>query len=280
MLAGCGRDRVEELPPLRRPSPERRAGLPEVGGRWLLVGWEVPAEDTARIGSEVYRLVPPGEIRVLTQRMDSVAGQYGVPGEFVYPFVGEVRRDGVFAGVVSAGEGGQQFFSGRVVRDTLWLELSSLAVSASWPPRARVALSRRPRGAPFTRLLGGTPLGPDSATIAALRADSLRRDSAARAAAQPPVGQPGLQPPPAGGVAPTPSAPRPTGQPPARRPPARDTGRIPLPEGPARIDSVRVRPPLEPQRRDTPPVPAQPRDTPRQPLPTAPRETLRIPPPP
>jgi hypothetical protein len=136
-------DEVEPLPALERPSAERRAGLPEVGGRWLFAGWETPPPDSAAEANRVYRLTPPGEIRFLTQRLDSVAGQYGVPGQYVFPFVGEVRRDGVFALVASGGETGQSFLSGRVVRDTLWMELTNVGSVATWPPQ-----TARPRAAP------------------------------------------------------------------------------------------------------------------------------------
>ncbi|HEX8431733.1 MAG TPA: hypothetical protein VF625_10605, partial [Longimicrobium sp.] len=72
-VAGCGRDEVEPLHGMQRPSAERRAGLPEVRGRWLFAGWEVAPRDTAAIRNDVYQLTPPGEFRFLTQRLDSVA---------------------------------------------------------------------------------------------------------------------------------------------------------------------------------------------------------------
>src|SRR5215216_4344038 len=69
-------DDVEPLPPLERPTPEQRVGLPVLSGRWIFTGFEYPAADTLRVREMVYRLVPPGEFRVATQRLDSVAGQY------------------------------------------------------------------------------------------------------------------------------------------------------------------------------------------------------------
>jgi hypothetical protein len=254
--AGCGRDEVEPLPPMERPSPERRAGLPEVGGRWLFAGFEIEPRDSAARANSDYQLTPPGEFRFLTQRLDSVAGQYGRPGQFVLPFTGEVRRDGVFALVAFAGEGVQQFVAGRVVNDTLWMELTNMTSVERWPPRTRAAFVRRPRGAPFTRLLGGAPIivPPDSATLDSIRRDSIRMDSIQRAgvpagavvpgAVQPggvqpggvqpgipgaapvqqpgvaPVQRPGVQPgvarPPAAAPRPRPQPPRPQPQPPAR----------------------------------------------------------------
>jgi hypothetical protein len=47
---------VEPLPPLRRPTPEERAGLPVLSGRWLFTGFEYPVGDTLRVREQVYRL--------------------------------------------------------------------------------------------------------------------------------------------------------------------------------------------------------------------------------
>ncbi|HLL85197.1 MAG TPA: hypothetical protein VK420_21180, partial [Longimicrobium sp.] len=126
LASACGPDEVEPLPPLERPSAERRAGLPEVRGRWLFAGFEIAPRDSASMANSDYQLTPPGEFRFLTQRLDSVAGQYGVPGRFVIPFTGEVRKDGVFALVAFPGDGVQQFVAGRVMNDTLWLELTNV----------------------------------------------------------------------------------------------------------------------------------------------------------
>src|SRR3954464_3807273 len=154
--AACGQARasdVEPLPPLRRPGLEERAGLPVIAGRWLFTGFEYPVQDTQRVREQVYRLVPPGEFRVATQRLDSVAGQY-VRDSVAFPFTGEVRRDGIFAFVAFEPGGVGSFVSGHVVKDTLWIELTGFPSSASWPPGTRAALVHNPRGAPFVRLRG------------------------------------------------------------------------------------------------------------------------------
>jgi hypothetical protein len=169
-----------------------------------------------------------------------------------------------------------------VVKDTLWMELTSFSTAQTWPPRTRAAFVRGAVRAPFRRLLGGVPiLSPEEL---ALR-DSLRRDSLLRAggtpvppAAAPPTGvqrpAPAVTPPPAG-YEPPKAEPR---QPPRRdtTPRADTTRRTPPtpPRGPARIDSVRVNPP---RVRDTArPPPAPP---PAPPRPNVPRDTIRFPPP-
>ncbi|HEX8359159.1 MAG TPA: hypothetical protein VF613_03510 [Longimicrobium sp.] len=268
--AGCGQDEVEPLPPMERPSPERRAGLPEVAGRWVFAGWEIEPRDSAAQANSDYQLVPPGEFRFLTQRLDSVAGQYGVPGRYVLPFTGEVRRDGAFALIAFAGDGVQQYVAGRVLKDTLWLELTNLASVERWPPRTRAAFVRRPRGAPFTRLLGGAPIivPPDSATLDSIRRDSIRMDSIRRAStapppaatvpgAVPPVSQPGAVPP---AAAPPQQQPRP--RPPAPRPRPQPKATPPPTQGP-------------PPPQEFPP----PEPVPSNPQPPMPRETINFPPP-
>jgi|GEM_PF-1442434 len=293
-VAGCGRDEVEPLHGMQRPSAERRAGLPEIRGRWLFAGWEVAPRDTAAIRNDVYQLTPPGEFRFLTQRLDSVAGQYGRPGQQVLPFVGEVRRDSIFALLAFVDVGVQQFASGRIMRDTLWLELTNLGMAERWPPRTRAAFVRQPRGAPFTRLLGGIPIivPPDSAMLDSIRRDSLRADSLMRAGAVvvpgavPPGAQPGMPPQP-GAVPPgvvQPGAPRPGTVPPgavAPRPAAPQPGvarppagvRPPAPQpGVARPPAPAARPPAP-----RPPAPRPPAPRPATvPNPTAPRDTFRI----
>ena len=87
---------VEPLPPLHRPTPEERAGLPVVSGRWLYAGFEYPVRDTLRVREGVYQLTPPGEFRIAVQRLDSVSGQY-VRDSVAFPLTGEVRRDGIFS---------------------------------------------------------------------------------------------------------------------------------------------------------------------------------------
>ncbi|HEX2203883.1 MAG TPA: hypothetical protein VHG91_11320, partial [Longimicrobium sp.] len=163
---------IEPLPPLERPTPEQRAGLPVVAGRWLLAGFEFEARDTARVREQVYRLVPPGEFRVVTQRLDSVAGQYVRDGA-AFPFNGEVRRDGLFSFVAFTPDGAGSFVAGRFARDTMWVELTGFASLQAWPPGTRAAFVRRPRGAPFTRLRNFVP-PPDTAAAdsAALPAEA------------------------------------------------------------------------------------------------------------
>ncbi|HET7463814.1 MAG TPA: hypothetical protein VFJ82_21340, partial [Longimicrobium sp.] len=153
---------VEPLPPLHRPTPEERAGLPLLSGRWLFTGFEYPVRDTLRVREQVYRLVPPGELRILTQRLDSVAGQY-VRDSVGFPLTGEVRRDGIFSFVAFEPGGVGQFVSGRVVKDTLWIELTGFPSAASWPPGTRAALVHNPRGQPFVRLRGYVPPPPPPA---------------------------------------------------------------------------------------------------------------------
>jgi hypothetical protein len=266
LLAGaaCGPDEVEPLPPMERPSPERRAGLPEIGGRWLFAGWETPPPDSAAEANNVYRLTPPGEIRVLTQRLDSVAGQYGVPGQFVFPFVGEVRRDGVFALLAQGGETGQQFLSGRVVRDTLWMELSNVSAVGTWPPQTRAAFVRRPRGAPFRRLLGGAPIvvPPDSATLDSIRRDSVRQDSLRRAGT-PPAAVPGVVPVQPGAV-------------PSQQP---GVTRTPIQPSPQPVTRTPIQPAPQPSAGAPPPVVLPPRPQPPRPQPQPPRPRPQAPPP-
>lgn len=259
---------VQPLPPLRRPSPEARAGLPEVRGVWRFAGFEIAAGDTAAVRDQVYALVPPGELRVATQRLDSIAGQYVVDG-VAFPFVGEVRRDSVLS-VVAFSDGVGQFAAGRVVRDTLWIELTSFAMAQTWPAGARAALVRRVGGAPFRRLLGGVPIAPpvDSAAVR----DSLRLDSLRRAGA---IGTPGARTVP-GQVVPGQQVPQPGAQP--QRPPVQTPQRPPAQAPPQQ------RPPAQTQPRPQPPRP-QPQRPPAQqepePEPEPPvREPIEEPPPP
>lgn len=260
-VEACGQAKadVEPMPPLRRPTPEERAGLPNLSGRWLFTGFEYPAEDTARVRQQVYRLVPPGQFLVTTQRLDSVAGQY-VRDSTAFPFTGEVRRDGIFSFVAMEPGGVGQFVSGHVVRDTLWIELTGFPSAAEWPRGTRVALVHQPRGAPFVRLRGYVPPPPPPVDSSA---------GAAPAAAPPP--------PPA---APVEVRPRPQPAPPPPPPAPVDTGPVELPPP---VDTLPVTPPAppptEPRRRgrrgrDTAQVPPAP-----PPVPQMPRDTIRFPPP-
>lgn len=255
---------VQPLPPLQRPSPEARAGLPEVRGVWRFAGFEIPPGDTGAVRSGVYTLIPPGDFRVVTQRLDSVAGQYVREG-VAFPFTGEVRRDSAMT-VVAFSEGVGQFAAGRVLRDTLWIELTSFTTAQSWPPGTRAALVRGAVRAPFRRLLGGVPIAPP-VDSAALR-DSIRLDSLRRAGV---IVPPGAQP--AGQTVP--------GQvvPPAPQPGARPTvpGAQPAPQQrpPAQAQPQQRPPAAQPQQR--PPAQAQPR--PQQPRPQQPRPQPQRPPP-
>jgi len=268
--AACGQAKadVEPLPPLRRPTLEERAGLPRLAGRWLFTGFEYPVRDTQRVREQVYRLVPPGEFTIATQRLDSVAGQY-VRGGVAFPFTGEVRRDGIFSFVAVEPGGAGQFVAGHVTRDTLWIELTGFPSAAEWPRGARAALVRNPKGPPFVRLRGYVPPPPPPV-------DSTRGENGEPAPPPPPP-----PPPPPAPVAPVEPRPRPA---PSQLPPANDT--VPFVPPPA-ADTLSLppappsAPPAEQPRRrgrrgrDTAqaPPPAPPT------FPAMPRDTIRFPPP-
>lgn len=281
---GCGDAEgmeIQELPPLRRPTPEARAGLPEVRGVWRFAGFEIPAADTTAVREQVYTMTPPGELRVMAQRLDSVAGQYVRDG-VAFPFSGEVRRDSVLS-IVAFSEGIGQFAAGHVRRDTFWIELTSFGSAQGWPRGARAALVRRVGGPPFRRLLGGAPIYPPVDSVR-LR-DSIRIDSLRRAGV---VIPPGAQPPAAAQPVPGQQAPAqpgarspvPAGQPQVQpqRPPAQAQPRPqqprPQPQRPPRQDTPRQPPP----RQDTPVTPPvnEPVVPPPPPRPDAPKDTLRF----
>jgi hypothetical protein len=248
---------VEPLPPLRRPTMEERAGLPQVTGRWLFTGFEYPVRDTQRVREQVYRLVPPGELAIATQRLDSVAGQYLRDG-VAYPFTGEVRRDGIFSFVAMDPGGAGQFVAGHVVKDTLWIELTAFPSAAEWPRGTRAALVHAPKGPPFVRLRGYVP--PPPPPVDSTRAEAGQPQPAPQPVPQaPPPTRPVEQPRPRPAPAPPPSAPV-------------DTLVMPLP-----VDTQPVSPPTQQPRRgrqrDTVPAP------PPEPVPTMPRDTIRFPPP-
>jgi hypothetical protein len=237
--------KVQPLPPLTRPSVEARAGLPEVRGIWRFAGFEIRAQDTMLVREQAYQLTPPAEIRIITQRLDSIAGQIVRDG-VGFPFTGEVRRDSAIA-LVTFSDGIAQFAAGHLRRDTFWIELTSIASHAGWSPGARAAMVRRPPGPPFRRLLGGAPIyvPVDSTAIR----DSVRLDSLRRAGVVVPPGQPGVQPPV-------------TGQPPAG---------VPMQPGarpPAAVPQGQPRPPVQQQR---PPVQQTPRPQPQRPPVTQPQ---------
>ena len=171
-LAACEEARgvsVQPLPPLQRPSPEARAGLPEVAGTWRFAGWELPVRDTVTGGEG---MVPPGALGIRTQRLDSIAGVYVRDGQ-PFPVIGEVRRDGIVSVVAFGPDGSGSFIAGRVLRDTLWIELTSLSAAQTWSTGARAALVRTAVRQPFVRYQGGFV----KVNVDSIRADSVRRDS-------------------------------------------------------------------------------------------------------
>jgi hypothetical protein len=279
---------IEPLPPLERPTPEQRAGLPTVAGRWVFAGFEYPAQDTLRVREQIYRLVPPGEFRVATQRLDSIAGEYVREGA-AFPFTGEVRRDGHFAWVAFDPAGAGSFVSGRFARDTMWVELTSFGSAATWPPSTRAAFVRMPRGAPrpFTRLRGYVPPPPDTAADSAAARPPARTpitpsQPPARVEPQPPAEQPPVRP--------APEQPPVTREPPARIDTPREEPVRRPPPRPAPRETIRYTPPPPPPPEEEPeeeepeeepvfPPPTRPRPLPTTPPPAAPRETIRIRPP-
>lgn len=184
LLASCEpaeNVRVQPLPPLERPSPEARAGLPEVAGVWRFAGWDLAPTDSANLQRPLPGL---GEIRLQTQRLDSLAGAYIGPSGAL-PVVGEVRRDSIVSLVANAGGELGFFLAGEYARDTLWIRMSSLVEPGTWPSDALAAFVRAEVSSPFVRLHGTTAPPPvDSAAL--LAADStIAPDSFAVAAAQP-----------------------------------------------------------------------------------------------
>lgn len=260
LLAGCeeaeGVD-VQPLPPLELPSAEARAGLPEVEGVWRFAGWDLPAADTA-VPPEAR--VPPGELRVEVQQLDSVAGHY-LRGGRAFPFVGEVRRDGIVSVVVFDAEGAGRFVAGRVAGDTLWVELTSLPSAAGWSEGTRAALVRGRPGAPFVRFPPGVVLpGADTAA-----ADTLAPQPAAPQPGPAVPVRPAPEPERPGTAAPArprqppPARPRPERPAPQPEPPAREPEPEPEPERPE------PRPEPTPERREPPPLLGEPVRPPPEP---------------
>jgi hypothetical protein len=266
---------VEPLPPLHRPTPEERAGLPVLSGRWLFTGFEYPVGDTLRVREQVYRLVPPGEFRITLQRLDSIAGQY-VRDSVPFAMTGEVRRDGIFSFVAFEPGGVGQFVAGRVVKDTMWIELTAFPSAASWPPGTRAALVRQPRGAPFVRLRGYVPPPPPPV-------DSTRAGGEAgeeRPATPPPSAPPPPPPPPVSEEprprpAPQP-APEPEDIPTVTEPAPAPFDTLLVPQAP--VQQPRQRGRRQPTPVAPPPAPPAPppADDPRYQMP---RDTIRITPP-
>lgn len=152
---------VLPLPSLGAASPEARAGLPEISGSWRFAGWELAPGDTGRAEADLPGL---GELRLETQRLDSIAGFY-LAGEGRLPLTGEVRRDSVIA---LAGAG--RFMAGRIGADTLWLSLTSLMEPGRWPDDARAAFVRSQVDARFVRVKGQRPV---LATVDSVPTDSM-----------------------------------------------------------------------------------------------------------
>lgn len=170
-LAGCDAAddvRVLPLPSLEAASPETRAGLPTISGVWRFAGWELAPGDTGRVSDELPAF---GDVRIETQRLDSLAGSYMV-GEGRLPLVGEVRRDSVLTLA-----GGGRFLAGRVANDTFWISLTSLLEPGSWPGEARAAFVRSDVTSRFVRVQG-------QRTVLA-QADSVVTDTLQVAAGEP-----------------------------------------------------------------------------------------------
>lgn len=246
LSAGCDPDEVEvqPLPSLESLSEEARAGVPEVAGSWRFAGWELAPGDTATAPAGLPRF---GTLELLSQRRDSVGGQYVIQaGRF--PLTGEVRRDRVVSLVSSLGPGDLRYLTGRLDRDTIWMELSSLTEPGSWPDDARAAFVRSAVAATFTRVRGqpAPTVVLDSAALAA-------RDSAGDAPAPVPAAPatPVRATPPAA----APSRPAPSGATPARP----GTTTTPTPS-PRTTPPARTTPPP-----DRTPAPARPTPRPAEP---------------
>lgn len=232
---------MQPLPPLTLPTPERRAGLPEVTGPWRFVSFALPpVQDTL---APPPNPAEPGPFVITTQRLDSLAGYYLSEGGRV-PLVGEVRRDGVVSLAAFAAEGGR-FAAGRVVRDTLWIELTSFGVADSWPRGTRAAFSRNPPPPP--------PVPQDTLPRDTLAAagDTVRQDTVGVPAT------PGVTTPATPGVVAPPVAT------PARPPTAVPPGRVaPRPASPLRpVNPAPTIPTPRPAAPDSPP-PTPPDTTP------------------
>jgi hypothetical protein len=246
---------VQPLPPLDRPSPEARHGLPEVEGVWGHAGWEFPDAQVAEVFDTLAR---PGDLVFHVQRLDSVAGEYR-EGAARMQAIGEVRRDRTLALVIAEPEGARRYLTGIVSGDTLWVELTSLEVSEAWPAGTRSAWLRGQRPSlPFFQLPGGVLLRDtlEIDTLAALP------DTVPPADTLPPLPEAAPQPvpqPPAAAPAPRPETPR---------PPQPEPRPEPRPQPPPAEPRPQPQPPAEP------PPPAEPRPQPQ------PRDTIRFDPPP
>jgi hypothetical protein len=261
-VAGCDpAENVEvlPLPALERPSREARLGIPEVAGSWRFAGWEIIRGDTTALE----RTFPSfGELRLDTQRLDSIAGTFDLAGGR-RGVMGEVRRDGNISLVTyGAGELGS-FIAGRFASDTLWLELASVLAPEEWPSDARAAFVRTPVQEPITWLRGAGPGTAPPPADSSMMVDSLGRPISPATTAPSgalPGAQPGLRP---GGQAQPPAA-TPSGQQPSRPQPSgvqqpAITQPQPRPTAPSTPPSPRpAAPPAAPPaaRPSPPPAPA------------------------
>lgn len=204
---------LDPLPPLERPSPEARAGLPEVVGTWRLTGVELSSADTAAAEAAAKATAT---MQIETQRLDSIAGVFTAPGVRL-PLVGEVRRDGTVALAGRGPTGESVIWAGRLRGDTLWAELIEPSAAAPWPAKARAALVRGTSGPRFARQMGGGLLFIERPALPVVDSAAALADSAAGAdslvGAVPIVAGPQRG---TTGVATRPDAPAP------RRPPAAD----------------------------------------------------------
>lgn len=300
-LAGCGSDADAELlalPPIDRPSPEARLGLPEVEGSWTFVGWEIVEGDS----TSLERTFPSfGALRFDTQRLDSIAGSFVLGGGPV-AVVGDVRRDGKVTFVTLPGGSAGAYVAGSYVRDTLWLELTSILPRDEWPRDARAAFVREPTSeAPFAWLRGArVPDTPPSLPVDSLAADSSGFGSPPAGAAvsgseQEPVTPQPTPLPPAGGQPPAvqpsapaaqpgqqpsapPAGPRPATPPPTNQPaPQPSAPQSPTPQpGPAPQPQPQPQPQPAPQPQPQPAPQPQPEPEPEAPPPAP----APVPPPP
>jgi len=239
---------TEPLPDGERPSPESRFGLPTLTGDWYAAGVDGVDEDVA----EAF-LAYPLQIRVDTQRMDSIGGRLRI-GDAVASWFGEVRRNGHFAVAVPDGELAGGFMAGRLSGDTLWLESGTLLDGARWASPPRWALLRQAPERRFARTREGRVLRqmlPED-TLQMVE-DTLPADTIPR--------EPGIAETPRAEPRPPPARPDPEPAPrrdpaPAEPPPAPDPTPAPVPE---------PEPEPEPPPREPPPllgVPVEPEPPP------------------
>jgi hypothetical protein len=154
LVAACATadPQMEPIPDGERPSPESRFGLPTLTGDWHAAGVDGVDEEAA----EAF-LTYPLQIRVDTQRMDSIGGRLRIGGATASWF-GEIRRNGHFAVAVPTGELAGGFLAGRLSGDTLWLESGTLLDGARWGSPPRWALLREAPERRFARTREGRVL--------------------------------------------------------------------------------------------------------------------------